>query len=275
MAILRAYWERLGSLALWMRSLPVTSDREHVFITGAPRSGTTLVKTILTAHPAFAGGDYESTGLFKLRNFYQYTCGEIENGWIQVSCEGASDLVDFYDQLADALLAYYEGEYFVDKIWPRKYRLKYVVAKFPQARWVHMVRDGRDSYCSAREHPNVPQGESLRRFARYWRTSNRLVERFVPEEQRIRVRYEDLTRDPDQEIPQLMTFLGGGVEEDQFHPAEAGKLPSIHDREWHQRLAQPLDTRSVGRSKDELSRKEREWFNQIAEERLQEYGYLK
>lgn len=247
----------------------------HIFITGAPRSGTTLIKTILTAHSALAGGDYESTDLFKLRNLYQYTCGEIENGWIQVSCKDASDLVDFYDRLANALLAYYDGEHFVDKIWPRKYRLKYVVAKFLQARWVHMIRDGRDSYCSACEHPNVPQSKSLKQFVQYWQTSNRLIERIVPEERRIEVRYEDLTSDPDREIPRIMAFLGVRAEDSQFHPAEARDLPSIHKREWHQRLAQPLDTQSVGRHAAELSEAEQRRFVALSRDRLTEYGYLK
>lgn len=273
MSVLRTYWEQLGSLVLGLRSLPATSEREHVFITGAPRSGTTLVKTILTAHPAFAGGDYESTGLFKPRNFYRYTCGEIENGWIQVSCKEASDLVDFYDQLAGALLQHYGGEHFVDKIWPRKYRLKYVVAKFPRARWVHMIRDGRDSFCSACNHPNVPQSESLEQFARYWQRANRQIERHVPEDQCVQVRYEDLARSSEREIQRLMNHLGHSAHPDQLHPADSGSLPSIHKREHHQRLAQPLDTRSVGRSKKELADGQREVFDRIAEEELQRYDY--
>lgn len=273
MVTLREYWERLGSLALWMRSLPVTSECEHVFITGAPRSGTTLVKTILTAHPAFAGGDYESTGLFKPRNFYRYTCGEIKNGWIQVSCEEASDLIDFYDRLAEALLEYYGGEHFVDKIWPQTYRLLYVSAKFPRARWIHMVRDGRDSYCSAIEHPNIPQSESLEGFARYWQRANFRIERHVPDGRRVQIRYEDLTRAPEQEIQRLMDHFGSTVHTDQLHPAEAESLPSIHKREHHRRLAQPLDTKSVDRSEEELSHREREAFARIAGEGLRAYDY--
>ena len=273
MSVLRAYWEQLGSLVLWLRSLPATSEREHVFITGAPRSGTTLVKTILTAHPSFAGGDYESTGLFKPRNFYRYTCGEIQNGWIQVSCEKASDLIDFYDRLADALLEYYGGEHFVDKIWPQRYRLRYVAAKFPRARWVHMIRDGRDSYCSACNHPNVPQSENLEQFARYWQRANCQIERHVPEDQCVQVRYEDLTRSSEREIRRLMNHLGHSVHPDQLHPGKSGSLPSIHKRDHHQRLAQPLDTRSVGRSEEELSDGQREVFNRIAGEGLQAYNY--
>lgn len=243
--------ELLRSMRLWVNTSK--SFEDHIFITGAPRSGTTLIKTILTAHPAIAGGDYESTGVFKIRNLYQYSCGEIENGWIQVSCKQATDLVDFYDQLANALLKYYGGHIFVDKIWPNRFRLKYVLTKFPRARWIHMVRDGRDSYCSAREHPNIPQSETLEQFATYWQRVNRIIETQVPRAKRIRLRYEDLTANPEEEIRCLMEFLGLDVDPVQFNPAAAGNTPSISKRSYHQRLGQPLDMRSVGRSKKELS----------------------
>lgn len=273
MAVLEDKWEVLKTLGLWARSIGTSSDREHIFITGAPRSGTTLVKTILAAHPAIEGGDYESTGIFKPRNLYQYSCGETENGWIQISAEEASNLVDFYDQLADALLEYYGGEYFVDKIWPHKYRLKYVFAKFPRARWIHMIRDGRDAYCSACEHPNVPQSELLSRFARYWDRSNRLIERIVPAEKRVRVRYEDLARTPRCEIERIMDFLELSVDSDQFHPVASGQVPSIRDREYHQRLGEPVNANSVGRRKEELGTEEEKTFIEIAGSRLRRYGY--
>lgn len=274
MVTLRDGWNMVRSVGLWVRSIAVQSDREHIFVTGAPRSGTTLMKTILTAHPEIAGGDYESTGLFKIRNLYAYSCGEIENGWIHVSCEEATDVVDFYDQLAKALLECYDGQYFVDKIWPRRYRLWYVVRKFPKARWIHMIRDGRDSYCSAREHPNIPQSENLERFAKYWQCANRWIEEYVPVEDRVRIRYEDLTRHPETEIERTMEALGLTADPNQFHPAETGDIPSIHKREHHRRLAQPLDTRSVGRSTDELSDREKDKFDSIAHESLKRYSYL-
>lgn len=274
MSTLKYGWQLLKSLVLWGRTLNVSSDRKHIFITGAPRSGTTLIKTILTAHPAIAGGDYESTGLFKIRNLYRYSCGEMENGWIRVSAAEASDLIDLYERLADALLECYGGEYFVDKIWPQRYRLKYVGAKFPRARWIHMIRDGRDSYCSACEHPNIPQSKSLGRFAQYWQRSNHLIERFIPAERRIQVRYEDLTREPECEIERIMDFLGLSVNPDQFHPAASGQAPSIQKREYHQRLGQPLNTSSVGRSKEELETEEKRAFEDVAEQGLEKYGYI-
>lgn len=248
--------------------------RKHVFITGAPRSGTTLIKTVLTTHSALAGGDYESTGLFKIRDLFQYSCGEIENGWIDVSCEDATDLIDFYDQLSSALLQHYGGEYFVDKIWPHWVRLKYVTAKFPEAKWVHMVRNGLDSYCSARRHPNIPQSSDLEEFAQYWQDANRLIEREVPKGRTFRLRYEDLAGAPERAIPRVMSFLGLSYQKPQLHPGASGRVVSIRKRKYHHRLTKPIDDRSVERWKTELDDQEYHRFMTVARGELERYGYL-
>lgn len=265
-------WGVLRSLWLWIGAS--ASDKEHVFITGAPRSGTTLLKTILTAHPALAGGDGESTGIFKLRNLYEYSCGETDNGWISVSVSNARDVVNFYDQLACRLVKYYGGTHFVDKIWPRRYRLRYVVSKFPRGRWIHIVRDGRDSYCSARKHPNVPQSSSLKRFAAYWARCNTLVQQEVPQKHKVVVKYESLTGNPEQEISRIMDFLSLSVDARQLNPAKHGHVPSIHKRNYHQRLAQPLDTKSVDRFKTEMSPSQQQVFANLTSEVMSEFGYL-
>ena len=270
--MLKKPWEILKSLQLWLTT--ATSDREHIFITGAPRSGTTLIKTILTAHPAIAGGDYESTGLFKIRNLYEYSCGEIENGWIDVSCREAKNLIAFYDQLADALLDHYGGTYFVDKIWPQKYRLKYVTAKFPKAYWIHMVRDGRDSYCSALKHPNIPQSKSLKRFARYWERCNQLIDYEVPSSRTVVVRYEDLVADPEEIVPRIMQHVNLAVEDGQYCPGDAGRVASIRKREYHSRITGPIDDRSVGRGEKELGDEEFRHFGILVRDGLARYGYI-
>ncbi|WP_456427573.1 sulfotransferase family protein [Rhodocaloribacter sp.] len=261
----------LKNIPFWLRAKP--SARRHIFITGAPRSGTTLLKTILTAHSKVAGGDYESTGLFKLRDLNAYECGEISKEQAQALLKESAGLVEFYDRIADQLLAYWGGEIFVDKIWPRAFRLWYVVNRFPEARWLHIVRDARDCFCSARHHPNVPQGRDLKTFARYWVSCNRLIEQYVPEERRLTLKYETLVASSKEVIPAMMAFLGLNLEEGQYHPAKAGRIPSVRHAEYHKRLTQPLDARSVGRYRSELTEEEKTLFRKVAGSQLAGYGY--
>src|SRR5690606_8481211 len=74
-----------------------TSPRDHVFIVGVPRSGTTLLKSILVAHPDFGGSDYESTGIFNLRDIFSYGMGEIPPPEMAELLKSSSDIVQFYD----------------------------------------------------------------------------------------------------------------------------------------------------------------------------------
>jgi len=60
-----------------------SSSKRHVFILGVPRSGTTLLKTILVSHPTLGGSDYESTGIFGFRDIFEYGLGELDRSTIQ------------------------------------------------------------------------------------------------------------------------------------------------------------------------------------------------
>lgn len=264
-------WDQIKSVKHFFTT--ETSEEKHIFITGAPRSGTTLIKTVLTAHPDLAGGDGESTGLFKIRDIYEYSNGEMENGWFSLDYNGVKNIIQIYDQLASKMLEHYNGKYFVDKIWPSYIRLKYVSIKFPNARWVHMIRDGRDSYCSALRHPNVPQSNDLKQFALYWQKCNRSIERIVPTEKRVLIRYEDLAADPETVISRVMDFLSLSAHNAQFYPAKSGKITTIHKREYHKRLSQPIDTKSVNRSQKELKVDDYNHITKLLANDLENYGY--
>ena len=122
------------------------STADHVIIWGCPRSGTTLLKSLLAAHPAIAGTDRESTGLFNFRDVYDFEIGELSHEQIRKLIANSSDLIEFYDAVARELRDRSGATTFVDKIQPRRYRLTYVLRRFTCARFLNIVRDGRDCY---------------------------------------------------------------------------------------------------------------------------------
>jgi hypothetical protein len=77
-----------------------------------------------------------------------------------------SDVVSFYDDVAEAVCESRGASVFVDKQpWPpRWYRLWYTTAKFEKARWIHLLRDGRDCYRSAQSHPPAATTRGIMRF---------------------------------------------------------------------------------------------------------------
>lgn len=266
----------LSTVKLWITSH--TSKKKHIFVCGAPRSGTTLLKTILESHPRACGPDYESTVIFGKYDIYRdYTLGHIglDENVIQSTLSNSNNIVSFYDEIASVFCKKRGASVFVDKQpWPpRWYRLWYTTTKFERARWIHIVRDGRDCYRSAKHHPHVPQSEDPGLFAKYW--SNRVgnLESVIPDSQKWTIRYEDLTRSPAETTKEMMSFLELPYKQKQI----ASSSREGYDegaQGAHNRLQEPISDASVGRWKEELESEEVAAFEQHATDYLRRFGYL-
>jgi Sulfotransferase family len=262
----------LAQARFW--SSQTVSDARHIFVVGAPRSGTTLLKTLLVAHPLVGGTDQESTGLFRLRDLRTYRLGELSDEEMQrLLRESRHDLIRLYDLVVAALLRRRSKARFTDKLTVRAFRLQYVARHFPQSLFVNIVRDGRDSYCSAVRHPNVPQSDDIRTFAKYWASCVRIPVQTVPAERLLNVRYEDLTSEPETHLRRIMEFCGLEFAPQQVDVACYSTTTSIKKLEVHQNLAKPINTSSQGRWRRDMSETEREAFCRIAGGVLAECGY--
>lgn len=244
-----------------------------VFVTGAPRSGTTLLKTVLVAHSQMAGTDYESTGLFRYRNLEAYRIDELERQKVDAAISGTKHIVPLFEKLAEAVLAQHGAARFVDKLTVRAWRLKFVARHFPRARFVNIVRDGRDCLCSARRHPNVLQSETVSMFARYWKSCVEIPMRTIPPDRLKTITYEQLTAEPEQTLRGVMSFLDIPFEPGQIDPQVYVETSSMHTREVHRNLARNINTQSQQRWRAELSVDDQLAFRGVAESTLQTCGY--
>lgn len=249
------------------------SDKKHIFIVGVPRSGTTLLKTVLVAHPLLAGSDYESTGIFGFRDIFQYRMGELPREQIQDLLRQSEDIIEFYDRTIAALLERVGKQVFVDKLQVRLYRIKYAQRYFRNALFLHIVRDGRDCYCSALKHPNVRQSDSLAHFAKYWTRSVALPEKVIPKDRLFTLRYEDLTTDTEATMERLMDFLALDFVEEQIDVSHYAATTSMKRRKVHENLGKPISARSQQRWKRELSAEEQALFYRLAGPALVRFGY--
>jgi hypothetical protein len=232
-----------------------------------------LLKTLLVAHPKLCGNDYESTGVFGFRDIFQYRIGELAPEYVRQLLDQSGDIVAFYDRLVESLLQRSGKQVFVDKLQVRAYRIAYVQRHFPNAVFLHIVRDGRDCYCSALGHPNVRQSDSLSKFAAYWAQSVSLPEKIIAPDRLFTLRYEDLTADAEASMADLMGFLDVDFMEDQIAVEHYSATTSMKRRKVHENLAQPISAKSQGRWRRELSEKENALFCKRAGEALVKFGY--
>ncbi len=126
-----------------------------VFVIGCPRSGTSVLFSLLRANPALASIGQEGHVLWE--SFHHPR----EHGW-RSNALGPGDVRSFerrYLAWAIGVLARPRGGRFLDKTPRNSLRLPYLDALFPDARYVFVQRDGRATVSSLvvawreREHP--------------------------------------------------------------------------------------------------------------------------
>ncbi len=271
---LRSYLADPGN---WVKNVqwrfPKTiAEKEFVFIVGAPRSGTTLLQRILCVHPSFFSIEGE-TKIFTARNIFSHNHFGLSQEQLAHLFESSQDTVDYFERGATVLGVQNGGRTFVEKTPSHVLRIQFLLKHFPNAKFVNIFRDGRDCYCSALQHPGIPQSRSVSSFASYWSKSvscwlavNRLKNTY-------QLKYEDLTSNPELEISKLMHHLGSSPHDSQLDP-KALSSDRRAEGKAHSKLKQPINPGSCGRWKSELSPDDNRVFEQISGRQLQLLGYL-
>ncbi|MEO6323509.1 MAG: sulfotransferase [Thermoanaerobaculia bacterium] len=275
----------------------------ELFVVGSPRSGTTLVAGLLDLLPGVWIG--KETGfiprLFEpgMESLHGWDTPRLEKTVARVNASLQSQAWMSLATVAGARQFWsetgspgYEG--LIRYVWslevpsgrPRPAVVgdqspEYVLAiplleqLFPRALYLHVVRDPRDVVSSVL--PLHFGAHSAAIAALYWNESVAgwwAAERRVPASRRFEVRYEDLVAEPVAVFKAMAGFLGitprGPIERQELSGDAHGLA-----RQWphHARLAEPIDDRSVGRHRRDLSDRDRALVEAICYTGLVTYGY--
>jgi len=243
--------------ASWKRQGAPDDGQPPLFLVGMPRSGTTMIEQMLSAHPDIAGSG-ETPILVKmverLRSMFpdEPSTTRMLDSLTQAQI---ADLRGVYRVEAARILAQSPGKRrLLDKQPMQLISLPIISRVFPDARVIHALRDPRDVCLSCFFQEFAPN-DSMNNFLSLDRTAvlyQAAMNLWLDQHSRyafepLEVRYERLTADTEPEIRRLIEFVG--LEWDErvlsFHerPASAQlvKTPS------YEAVSQPVHTRAVGR----------------------------
>lgn len=289
-----------------MRVEPVQNT--PIFVIGNPRSGTTLLRLMLTAHPNI-GIPPESGWLVELYNKYhqQELAGNMVEDFVddllgvpkieewQLDREGLLARLQClgpisYGAAADQIYRFYLEKQGLKIRWGDKnnYYLNHIeklVTLFPEAQFLHIVRDGRDVACSYRDlaqetgryAPTLPSG--ICEAALHWtKNVNRIEKSFARIDSRgsFTIRYEDLVNDPEATLKRVCDFLGEDFDDSMLTFDELNKSENLEPEiymSWKALTRHPLTTARVGRWQREMFLEDQFLFGLVANRTLRAYGY--
>jgi len=262
-----------------------------IFIVGAPRSGTTLLRNILNRHPriAICGETHFHHYVYARRRAF----GDVSDPksrrrvveeylslrrlrWVtdraalaeRLMREGAS-----YQALFTCL-ARYHAESQGKQRWGEKTPQHALFAEtlcewYPNATLIHMIRDPRDVVASLQRMSWA--ANSVVQNAWTWRACNLAAQRCSQRPQYLPVRYETLVNQPERELARICARLGEEYVPGMLDPREQAEQPLAVT--GPARARQPITTERLDKWREELTAKEVSQIEWAVGRHMEAFGY--
>lgn len=277
-----------------------------VFILGSGRSGTTVTASLLNRFPRVHIA--KETGYIGLEVERLRTVNdpaslraliESVNSWlskeqweIQASEQGFRDFCDrylisggrafiHYVWQLDSPVPWGELDFIGDNTPLYVMAIPAILEFFPDARFIHMMRDPRDIVCSIVRmrfgaDDLVTAAMEWHLYVGCWL----MAERIIPAANRTECRYEDLCTSPEEAVGKLADFLGrpraeatAAIAAHASGATDDPRFRKVATLQHHTRLAEPLNAGRIARFRKELTADQIRIIEEIAQYGMRAYGY--
>ncbi len=276
-----------------------------VFIVGVPRSGTTLLAAMLSAHSHLSCGP--ETGFFRRlaavnpdalcdaaswpRAAVNFIAGIKHTGYGQYAEKRLLEkyrleparIESFLAEKSPAvphILAAVTEQYmhaagkirWIEKTPDHIQYLPILRRYFPESPVIHIVRDPRDVALSLTK---VPWGaQSFFEALFFWRRFEGAGSEFLAADERSYVlRYEDLLTTPRETLTDLCRFIDEEFEPQMLDTSATGKSVNSRGVPWKAKASQPLDKSRIAAWRKSISAAENIVAEAIVGDRMDFYGY--
>lgn len=260
-----------------------------IFIVGAPRSGTTLLRNMLNRHPKIA--------ICQDSNFYNYvfrrsrSFGSLDDPRnrqrlameylsvryirrMQLDPEALEAALlqegDIYQRFFLTLLRVYAQKQGKTRCGDKVHQAQFAETLcewYPRASIIHLVRDPRDMVASLLRLKWADQ--SVLGNAHLWLRCNLAARRSQHRPQYLLVRYEQLVTQPQQELGRICSLVG-----EEYSPAMLvpNHDPST-DRPWLSRAEEPVTTERLGKWQNQLTNDQVALIEWLVKPHMQMFAY--
>jgi hypothetical protein len=294
----------------------IKKPNRPLFIIGNPRSGTSLLRLILTSHsciliPPECGfiiwlhekyADWQITDnndIIKVELFLNdlLTCKKFDTWLLDraiIEMQIHDNQPETYAELC--CVVYSSFGLIVGKtlgIWGDKnnFHLNYLnqlLNLYKNARFLHLVRDGRDVACSYREVMATPSNSpyapilktNITDIALEWSSNVIKIDSFLstmPHEAAMTIRYEDLVLSPQSILMSICEWLSLPFEVDMLNFHQQNKIKKLEPDltiDWKKRTLHPISDATVRRYTNLLSNEEQDEFLGVAASALRRFSYI-
>ncbi len=270
---------------LWMEWINVPP----VFIVGCARSGTTLLRLMLTAHPEISIAS-EGAYIYRFRSHLS-SHGELSNAenlqrlycdlvpdlesekflslptfedlfnWCECFGCGPRSIITFYGTWEARVLGKRRIMWWGDNAPYHVYHIPYFDSLFPACKVIFLVRDPRDVCASCKASFEWPILTTVGLWEKAMMEAL-VTARFCLGDSRFQqVKYEDLVMNPRGELQEICQFLGVEYTDAMltYHESDAAK--SLSEVNHHRNVLKPVFSSSIGKYRHSLTAQEIDTIN--------------
>lgn len=287
MEIFESVWDRVVNSS-WYDG-DYISQKSPIIIGGCARSGTTLMRVMLDTHPSiYCGPECNIFTPVRIRTTKRMRdlswIFDVPVPKIRSLLKESRCLSEFIEKFFNHLCGIHKKNRWGEKTPTNVLHLDYIFRHFPRAKFIHMIRDGRDVACSLKHFPKrkvvegrvipVETNNPLEKCINRWVHDVNVGRQWQGDPRYIEVKYEDLVTNTEEPLRRLFDFLGEPYHEQvlRYYEIEgasrdASKFPQNVE------ATKPIYKQAMGRWSNEFTEDDKRMFKRIGGDLLIQLGY--
>ncbi len=255
---------------------------KRIFLVGAPRSGTTMLQSLLASHPSIIS--FPETKFFhyllyeplsqslpdRLKKFFieEIKRPELLNNFCghQSDLEKANCFIKILDNLAEEQ----DKCIWLEKTPEHLYFIDYLENLLPDALFIHILRNGIDviasMYEASRKSPEAWGGIwDLDFCIKRWQEAISISNHYLDKHNHILVRYEGILENPQMVLSEICQFIQVDFDEAMLsNYKETSKKLSL-EAPWHQGIDRDIQPKEIPKYQRSFNKDEIEYISQKIE----------